>query len=593
LQNEQDGNEDDIDTVLLDADEDGELLTDGSDSDPTQYSDMNTAQLDVVQEAIVLGETPESSTFDKNKFLCQHLDDPPDEITDCFKAVLGDNFHQQKRPRVPVRHPYKKAYFVALMRAFLAWNPETLLEVNEKLMKKEWSEKDIKKTMFFKPAFFQSRADRVVPSPSKLYWRVRAVYVKFGNKKDHKGKSLFNREAWRKANSVLKEILAGFASDPPGFPMYTKKLRKNGEPWIDDYGIWLLECCRGTNDVENWHKQLRDTFGTWQIGVEMTFYMLAERRHRHNQRMSQLHRAGFPIVGHYDSWKIDLLQLLVEENHGVRLFPYWVNSGDWKDTDESFDLVAMHDDELQEEVLKVELSEETISGFTPDLKFLSSKMGVKIAFLPVVGEDSERLFARLIRDSDGPFDDRKMAVEWCHHVDGLKIFPTLPVYLRMYHERFLRNRRAEDACTDMQDETAALERLNKTTLDAAVDETEAAFGGSASSILLDEPDEMPIEQAEPSPRIQFWQPTSLPGPMLYPRCQAIRDSFEGPHVVGGTLIGLANTELLLPRPGTRGPDKPNKKKESGDCAVSVGKPEEWTSCKIARAREVLDTVSML
>ena len=564
-------------------DEDGELLTDGHDGDPNeaqQLEEMDTAQLNAIQEALVLGETSNSTSFEMSNFLCEHLDDPPEEIQDCFKAVIGDNFHQQKRPRVPVRHPYKKAYFVALMRAFLAWNDATLLEVKAKLREKEWSEKEIEKKMYFQPSFFQARVDRVVPPPSKLYWRVRAVYVKFGSKMDHKGKPLFNRDAWRKANSVLKEILGGFASDPPTFPMYTTKLQKNGQPMIDEYGITHLECSRGTNDVENWHKQLRSTFGTWQIGIEMTFYMLAERRHRHNQRMSELHRSGFPIIGHYDSWKIDLLQLLVEDNHGVRLYPYWVNSGDWKETDESFDLVAMHDCQLQEEVLKVEIAEETVAAFPSDLKFLSRKMGIRIPFLPVIGKDPERLFGQLIRALDGKFDDQKMAVEWCRHIDGINIFPTLPVYLRIYHEHFLRGRRAEDACRDMQDETAALEKLNQTSLAEAVKEMEEVYCGVEWAGVDDGEEEPQNERVAAAPFSPFWPTINLPGPLLNPRPEAIRTLNEGALVVGGTLIGLSNPVLLLPRPATRGPSKTANKKRKRSCQVckKAGRESDMHDC---------------
>jgi hypothetical protein len=31
----------------------------------------------------------------------------------------------------------------------------------------------------------------------------------------------------------------------------------------------------------------------------------------------------------------DLRQLLVENNHGLMLFPYWVNASDYKETNES------------------------------------------------------------------------------------------------------------------------------------------------------------------------------------------------------------------------------------------------------------------
>jgi len=116
-------------------------------------------------------------------------------------------------------------------------------------------------------------------------------------------------------------------------------------------------------------------------------------------------------------------------------------------------------------------------------------MGIKIPFLPVIGMDPERLFGQLIRASDGPFDDRKMAVDWCQHVDGVNIFPTLPVYLRMYHEHFLRGRRAEDACTRMQDEKATLEKLNKRSLGEAVQEMDEAYSGVEWSGISDDKEE--------------------------------------------------------------------------------------------------------
>ena len=138
---------------------------------------------------------------------------------------------------------------------------------------------------------------------------------------------------------------------------------------------------------------------------------------------------------------------------------------------------------------KAKIAEETVAAFPSDLKFLSRKMGIKIPFLPVIGKDPERLFGQLIRASDGPFDDRKMAVDWCQHVDGVNIFPTLPVYLRMYHEHFLRGRRAEDACTHMQDEKAALEKLNKRSLGEAIQEMDEAYSGVEWSGISDDKEE--------------------------------------------------------------------------------------------------------
>ena len=38
-----------------------------------------------------------------------------------------------------------------------------------------------------------------------------------------------------------------------------------------------------------------------------------------------------------------------------------------------------------------------------------------------------------------------MAVNWCQHVDGVTIFPKLPVYLRTHHTAWTRNQRVKEA----------------------------------------------------------------------------------------------------------------------------------------------------
>ena len=138
------------------------------------------------------------------------------------------------------------------------------------------------------------------------------MFVTYGNIKDKKGNPLFNAEAWKKANNILKEILRGYYSDPPGVSMYTKKLRSNGSGLVktNKFGMEEIECCRGTNRVEAYHKNLNDTFGSWHVGVSMTEVLLTERRHRHNQNTSERRRVDFPVIGHYDTWLIDSLQIL-------------------------------------------------------------------------------------------------------------------------------------------------------------------------------------------------------------------------------------------------------------------------------------------
>jgi hypothetical protein len=240
----------------------------------------------------------------------------PDRVKIKFSCVLGDLFHAMDRAKVPTNHEFKKAYYYALMGAFLEWDPNGLASVKNTLLDNGWTEEEFESTLFYKPSFFRRRVQRVALPPHLLYYRVRAVFVTFGDKLDSKsGRPLFNDDSWRKACNLLEEIKRGFYSDPPGFNFYKFDVDKKGEIKKDIYGIPLIRCCRGTNMVECVHRQYNTTF-RHRSGIEMGDAQLSERRHRHNMDMAQKVYTGFPRVGHYDSWKIDVLQKLVEQNTG-------------------------------------------------------------------------------------------------------------------------------------------------------------------------------------------------------------------------------------------------------------------------------------
>jgi hypothetical protein len=44
--------------------------------------------------------------------------------------VLGDAFHFMHRPKVSVKHCFKKGYFIALRIAWYIFNPEALAHLN-------------------------------------------------------------------------------------------------------------------------------------------------------------------------------------------------------------------------------------------------------------------------------------------------------------------------------------------------------------------------------------------------------------------------------------------------------------------------------
>jgi hypothetical protein len=159
---------------------------------------------------------------------------------------------------------------------------------------------------------------------------------------------------------------------------------------------------------------------------------------RYNLKMAIRHRAGFPSLQHFDTHLIDKLQLLVERNHNVQIFPGWLNSSDYADTPESFIIVPLNCAALAEAVQKKEVPQAAINALTPDEKWLAKRMGVKLPFLPVIGMAEKALFNVCIRQgiganggSSAALDFDKMAFWWCDHI-GLLIKPKLPSQLRAY-----------------------------------------------------------------------------------------------------------------------------------------------------------------
>ena len=255
---------------------------------------------------------------------------------------------------------------------------------------------------------------------------------------------------------------------------YYQSLDVNGNPAFDEHGIPLLDCSRGTNDVENSHKQIITTFGTWCTGVEMAECLVAERRHRYNHKISEKRRQGFPKLGHFDTWLIDKLQMLVEKNHNVHFMPSWPNTADFASTSERFGTVPIHSEELDKELAKLkdkvtstgkkQLTAEAISKFTSDQRFLCLRMGTIAPFLPVHGENECRLFDRLIRTTCSHLNMDKMSIEWCNYVDGVDIFPKLPVYLRTHHSSWLHSENVRQAVKRAAKGDEALKMLNDATL---------------------------------------------------------------------------------------------------------------------------------
>jgi hypothetical protein len=424
--------------------------------------DLTSGDIELLRASTVEGQVVDGRT----PLQCQQLPEPPrlNEIEDVFSPLLGDVFHAMQRPYVPVKHEAKKGYYVALQNAFFVWNESQMEDLVSKMMKSGMSIDEIEKMKYYNSRMFINCIEREVPPPSILYWRVRAVFALYGPMKDSKtGKTLFNAKAWAKAKSILQEITRGYYSDPPGMCMYTKKLRRDGSVHKNKYGIDMIECIRGTNRTEAYHKNLVVTFSHWHTGVEMSDCLLAERRHRHNHHCAERRRFGFIRIGHFDTWYIDELQTMILKNRGYVLYPNWSNASEYKETDESFDTIAIHSVELHN-ALKHEWDtriDKTAVKLTSDQKYLCKKMGTCLPFLPFSTAEEHQLFAECALRNDFPMEDPDAAaIAWCKLVDGVKIFPKLPAHIRIYKEKFERNRRVKDCILRARSGQELLHELN-------------------------------------------------------------------------------------------------------------------------------------
>lgn len=442
------------------------------------------------------------------------------------------------RPKVPTKHEAKKGYFVALREAFLVWDKDRMQELEDLMRGGGMTDDKIKNARYFNASLFKGCINRHVPPPSTLYWRVRAVFAMYGSIIDSKtNKPLFNAAAWKKANRVLKEILLGYYSDPPGMEMYTKKLKPDESVKRNKYGMEVIECMRGTNRTEAFHKNLMMTFRGWQTGVRMFTCLLAERRHRHNHRCSELRRLGFPIVGHFDTWLIDQLQNLVMQNRGSQLFPDWSNASDYKTTNESFDTIALHSAEVHDAIKsRWENGVDKASvKLTDDQSFMCRVMGVDLPFLPFSTDEERKQFALCVLDPNFPDRDEDAAIAWCNYVDGKVIFPKLPVHIRNYRERFERNERVKQSVENARAGNEKLAELN-----------------AALTCL-------PIEG-----RNAIREPHPIPDPLP----QALHAE---PYVeVGGIAVG--ETPYSVPKRGQRGADKRKRSNRRCKLCSKYGSP---------------------
>jgi hypothetical protein len=211
--------------------------------------------------------------------------------------------------------------------------------------------------------------------------KTTAAFVAFKTKMSSStGCPLFNRGAWANARNNLKEIQQGYYSDPLGFDdFYPVQLDDQGTPKND---IQLIACRWGADDIKNAKRIFTKTFSNSVTGVEVASCLLIQQLHPHKICKGWQFIAGFPWVGHYDTWKVDCLRKLVEENLDLVFLSKHICTSDYRGTVESLQTIAIHPHELLGAVAAaVKIKMDVIFGW--DVQFMGQALGILIPFLPV------------------------------------------------------------------------------------------------------------------------------------------------------------------------------------------------------------------
>lgn len=126
-----------------------------------------------------------------------------------------------------------------------------------------------------RPNWVWQRVRRRVPPPEELYVRVKKVLDAYRDCKDPKGRPLLTLTAQKNEPEVLELIRRGFLSDPLDAALYV-------EESVDQHGLTVYRCLRGTNAVEGLHSQLIKRLTPFNASPELIDAYLALSRHQHN-----------------------------------------------------------------------------------------------------------------------------------------------------------------------------------------------------------------------------------------------------------------------------------------------------------------------
>ena len=171
------------------ANKTGQKVDDDKLFDTVSVEDLSTRDIEMTRTTYVNASSAQNGTLPIRH---HKLKNPPKPgtIQDKYSAVLGDPFQAMKCPKSSTtHHKYKKAYNVALQNAFFIWNETKMKQLEDLTRKDGMTEEKIESERYYNAALFKGCVDRFMPSPKHLYWRVRSVFVMYGDLEDPRGET--------------------------------------------------------------------------------------------------------------------------------------------------------------------------------------------------------------------------------------------------------------------------------------------------------------------------------------------------------------------------------------------------------------------
>jgi hypothetical protein len=291
-------------------------------------------------------------------------------------GVKGDPFHYLKR----LFDTWKKSHGFntearGLVRdAILIPNPDQVNALLPVLASKLAAEKDKKwsgdnaksldeaqRRLMCPSAKLLRNIERLIPSPTILEERLTSVVKFIANVKDHKtGEPLFSKESWKVYRQLMTHIRKGCVSDEKNVNYYYYTTKPNGRQ--------VLHCCRGTSQLEGFHRHLRDILKATHSSPLLAVCLLSVFVHRWNHdRATERSIISERYRNYYEHEVIHDMQISADLTMQEQFFGDLLNPNDFVSTGEtSYTPIVRR---------ALQLIEPSVQEDDPELAFINEAMG--------------------------------------------------------------------------------------------------------------------------------------------------------------------------------------------------------------------------